>query len=77
MTATTPSRWSDTDLQKHRWFSLGYNGQLANYAELRRELLADGNSHLTCENDTEIIAHEISRELSREGASIWWKCFAT
>ncbi len=56
-----------TDLQKHRWFSLGYNGQLANYAELRRELLADGNSHLTCENDTEIIAHQISRELSREG----------
>ncbi len=55
------------DLQKHRWFSLGYNGQLANYVELRRELLADGNSHLTCENDTEIIAHHVCRELSREG----------
>ncbi|HVW36529.1 MAG TPA: amidophosphoribosyltransferase, partial [Pirellulales bacterium] len=51
-------------LQKHKWFSFAFNGQLANYMELRHELLADGNNHLARENDTEIIMHEISRELA-------------
>src|SRR5690606_1051463 len=54
-------------LQKHKWFSFGFNGQLANYRELQADLLADGNNHLARENDTEIIMHEISRELSGEG----------
>jgi amidophosphoribosyltransferase len=53
-------------LHKHKWFSFGYNGQLANYIDLQKSLLADGTSHLSCENDTEIIMHEISRELSHE-----------
>lgn len=51
-------------LQKHKWFSFGFNGQLANYQELRDRLLSDGDHHLVRENDTEIIRHEISRELS-------------
>lgn len=51
-------------LQKHKWFAFGFNGQLANYQELRAELLADGEHHLARETDTEIIMHEISRELS-------------
>ena len=51
-------------LQKHKWFSFGYNGQLANYAQLRDKLLADDDHHLARANDTEIIMHEISRELS-------------
>ncbi|HUY89341.1 MAG TPA: amidophosphoribosyltransferase [Pirellulales bacterium] len=51
-------------LQKQKWFSFAFNGQLANYMELRQELLADGDNHLARENDTEIIMHEISRELS-------------
>jgi len=51
-------------LQKHKWFSFGFNGQLANYMELRESLLADNDNHLARENDTEIIMHEISRELS-------------
>jgi amidophosphoribosyltransferase len=51
-------------LQKHKWFSFAFNGQLANYQKLRRDLLADGNNHLARETDTEIIMHEISRELS-------------
>jgi len=51
-------------LQKHKWFSFGFNGQLANYAELRDKLLADDDHHLSRTNDTEIIMHEISRELS-------------
>jgi amidophosphoribosyltransferase len=51
-------------LQKHKWFSFGFNGQLANYAELRDKILADNDHHLSRTNDTEIIMHEISRELS-------------
>ena len=51
-------------LQKHKWFSFAFNGQLANYMELRQELLSDNNNYLACDNDTEIIMHEISRELS-------------
>jgi amidophosphoribosyltransferase len=51
-------------LQKRKWFSFGFNGQLANYAELRQRLLADDDHHLARESDTEIVMHEISRELS-------------
>jgi len=51
-------------LQKHKWFSFGFNGQLANYVELREELLAEEDYHLSRDNDTEIILHQISRELS-------------
>jgi len=51
-------------LQKHKWFSFGFNGQLANYQTLRENILSDNDHHLTRETDTEIIMHEISRELS-------------
>lgn len=51
-------------LQKHKWFSFAFNGQLANYAQLRDKLLAEDDHHLTRSTDTEILMHEISRELS-------------
>ncbi|HEX3870524.1 MAG TPA: class II glutamine amidotransferase, partial [Pirellulales bacterium] len=51
-------------LQKHKWFSFAFNGQLANYQELRQELLTCGNNHLARENDTEIILHALAHELS-------------
>ncbi|MCA9233066.1 MAG: amidophosphoribosyltransferase [Planctomycetales bacterium] len=51
-------------LQKHKWFSFAFNGQLANYTQLRDRLLAEDDHHLTRATDTEIIMHEISRELS-------------
>ncbi len=54
-------------LQKRKWFSFGFNGQLANYAELRDKILADNDHHLARATDTEIIMHEISRELSGDG----------
>jgi amidophosphoribosyltransferase len=53
-------------LQKPKWFSFAFNGQLANYPHLRDELLADGEHHLARETDTEIIMHEISRALSAD-----------
>jgi amidophosphoribosyltransferase len=51
-------------LQKHKWFSFAFNGQLANYVELRQQLLADSDNHLARETDTEIILHAISQQLS-------------
>jgi amidophosphoribosyltransferase len=51
-------------LQKYKWFSFAFNGQLANYRDLRDRLLSGSDHHLTRESDTEIIMHEISRELS-------------
>jgi amidophosphoribosyltransferase len=54
-------------LQKHKWFAFGFNGQLANYAELRERLLSDPDNHLSRDNDTEIIMHLLGRELSGDG----------
>jgi amidophosphoribosyltransferase len=51
-------------LQKSKWFSFCFNGQLANYPELRDRLLNEDDHHLARQTDTEIIMHEISRELS-------------
>jgi len=51
-------------LQKHKWFSFGFNGQLANYVELRERLLDDDDNYLARETDTEIIMHQISHQLS-------------
>ncbi len=51
-------------LLKYKWFSFAFNGQLANYGELRDRLLSDLDHHLARETDTEIIMHEISRELA-------------
>jgi len=51
-------------VQKHKWFSFAFNGQLANYQQLRQNLLKDNDNHLARDTDTEIIMHEIGRELS-------------
>ncbi len=51
-------------LQRRKWFSFAFNGQLANYQELRDALLRDDDYHLARETDTEIIMHELSRLVS-------------
>src|SRR5262245_54610175 len=48
---------------KWKWFSIAFNGQLANFAELRDELLTLSDYHLTRNTDTEIIQHYLSYEL--------------
>jgi amidophosphoribosyltransferase len=53
-------------IEKRKWFSFGFNGQLANYQQLKKSILDDGNNHLTRDTDTEIIMHEISRTLSAD-----------
>ncbi|HVW00834.1 MAG TPA: phosphoribosyltransferase family protein, partial [Planctomycetaceae bacterium] len=51
-------------IEKSKWFSFGFNGQLANYPELREEVLAQKDFHLTRETDTEILMHSICQEFS-------------
>jgi len=52
--------------RKWKWFTFAFNGQLANYPELRAELLARTDYHLMRDTDTEIIMHAISYELRGE-----------
>ena len=56
-------------IHKHKWFSFCFNGQLANYAQLRARLLREGEHHLARDTDTEIIMHELGRELSSAGSA--------
>lgn len=55
-------------IRKHKWFSFAFNGQLANYPQLKADLLQDADNHLARDNDTEMIMHEICRALSAEQA---------
>ena len=51
-------------IHKNKWFSFCFNGQLANYNELKEKLTAEGEHHLARDTDTEIIMHEIGRQLT-------------
>jgi len=48
---------------KWKWFAFAFNGQLANFPELREELLSLSDYHLTRENDTEVIMHFLAHAL--------------
>ncbi|MCA8986837.1 MAG: amidophosphoribosyltransferase [Planctomycetaceae bacterium] len=54
-------------LQKTKWFSFAFNGQLANYGKLRAEIVKQEDFHLARETDTEIIMHLFSQEFSQNG----------
>src|SRR5262245_14261840 len=51
-------------IEKAKWFSFAFNGRLANYPELRAELISPKDFDLARETDTEILMHSICRELS-------------
>ena len=51
-------------IEKSKWFSFGFNGQLANYQELRDEILSQRDFHLSRDTDTEILMHLIAQQLS-------------
>jgi len=57
-------------IEKRKWFSFAFNGQLANYDELRQEILSQGEYHLARNTDTEILRHLISQEISRQPSGI-------
>lgn len=46
-----------------KWFTFAFNGQLANYTELRDRLLARRGYHFTLNTDTEFIMHALSYRL--------------
>lgn len=51
-------------IEKSKWFSFGFNGQLANYLDLREEILQQADFHLSRETDTEILMHLLSQQLA-------------
>ena len=53
-------------IQKSKWFSFAFNGQLANYQKLQQEFFSTPDFHLARETDTEILMHLISQELSSQ-----------
>ncbi len=53
-------------IRKHKWFSFAFNGQLANFDQLRSELLSDEDNYLARDTDTEIFMHVISKALSQQ-----------
>jgi len=49
-----------------KWFCFGFNGQLANFAELRNRLLAKRGYHFSLNTDTEMIMHALAYRLRSE-----------
>jgi amidophosphoribosyltransferase len=52
--------------RRWKWFAFAFNGQLANFSELREELLNNKDYHLVRETDTEVIQHYLSYELRND-----------
>ncbi|GAC1472962.1 MAG: amidophosphoribosyltransferase [Isosphaeraceae bacterium] len=59
--------------RKTKWFAVAFNGQLANYQDLKQELLEQGDYHLKRDTDTEILMHALSYEIQGEGPEIDWR----
>jgi len=63
--------------RKTKWFSLSFNGNLANYAQLKSGLEEVGYN-MTYDSDTEVIMHFLSRELQEHNPwekPDFWKIF--
>ena len=58
-----------------KWFAFSFNGNLANYQHLRREILKRRDYHLVHDTDTEILLHSISRELRGDQPPDWVQVF--
>jgi len=46
-----------------KWFSFAFNGNLANYSDLRARLLSRRDYHFSLDTDTEILMHELAYRL--------------
>ena len=49
-----------------KWFSFCFNGNLANYVQLKNSLTRRSDYHIIRDTDTEVIAHYLSYELRNE-----------
>jgi amidophosphoribosyltransferase len=54
--------------QKWKWFAFAFNGQLANFRQLKRDLLASHPDYhiVRNDNDTEVILHYLAHEMRGE-----------
>lgn len=64
---TTGRRYAQPFERRHgckwKWFAFGFNGNLANYEQLREEILSLKEYHLTRDNDTEVIMHHLAHAM--------------
>jgi amidophosphoribosyltransferase len=49
--------------RRWKWFAFAFNGQLANYTDLRQALLSRQHYHFSLNTDTEILMHQLSYRL--------------
>jgi amidophosphoribosyltransferase len=52
--------------RKWKWFAFCFNGNLANFTEVRARMLEKGDYHLVRNNDTELLMHLLSHALRGE-----------
>ena len=50
---------------KRLWFSFGFNGQLANFAQLSSEIFAKQNHCMVRQTDTEILLHQFTQQIQK------------
>ena len=60
---------------KWKWFAFAFNGNLANFDELKAEIKAQGDYHLARDTDTEVIMHALSEAIRGEGRPDMVKVF--
>jgi len=55
----------------YKWFAFGFNGQLANYPDLKKRIREEKGYHIILDTDTEIMMHYLARELAGEQKPRW------
>mgnify|MGYP005840662089 CR=1 FL=1 len=55
-----------THIRKWKWFALCFNGNVANYSELRQRILERKDYHLNIDTDTEVLLHHLAYALRGE-----------
>ncbi|MBF0280655.1 MAG: amidophosphoribosyltransferase [SAR324 cluster bacterium] len=61
--------------RKWKWFSIAFNGNLANFDALKQELIEKGY-HITYNTDTEVMMHYFNRELKGDGSRSYKDIFS-
>ena len=54
---------------RRQWFTFAFNGQLANYNELAKDILSQPDNHLVRETDTEVLMHVIGTQLKNQDSN--------
>ncbi len=62
--------------RKWKWFAFCFNGNIANYYELREQLLGKGDYHLVRDGDTELLMHHLCYALEQDQKPSFRQVFA-